>query len=170
MTPIYTSSEKRQLISYRMKGLLVAAFRSPPMKALDRRVETLGLWIVTSSVTLIKSVNQSSIKPCQQRLSCKIHWTSKIYQWMITNHNAKIIMKLQIYFVTKLLVEIIRSVNEMHFIALTSAVKKLLLWQVDVFRTLLLGWRSRRFQQQKQNRSTSISSLNSLSPQRCWSK
>ena len=46
---------------------------------------------------------------------------------MITNHNAKIIMKLQIYFVTKLLVEIIRSVNEMHFIALTSAVKKLLL-------------------------------------------
>ena len=33
-------------------------------KALDRRVETLGLWIVTSSVTFIKSVNQSSIKPC----------------------------------------------------------------------------------------------------------
>ena len=27
-------------------------------------VETLGLWIVTSSVTFIKSVNQSSIKPC----------------------------------------------------------------------------------------------------------
>ena len=43
VTPIYTSSEKRQLISYRMKGLLVAAFRSPPMKALERRVETLGL-------------------------------------------------------------------------------------------------------------------------------
>ena len=34
------------------------------MKVLDRSVETLGLWIVTSSVTLIKSVNQSSIKPC----------------------------------------------------------------------------------------------------------
>ena len=34
------------------------------MKALDRSVETLGLWIVTSSVTFIKSVNQSSIKPC----------------------------------------------------------------------------------------------------------
>ena len=26
--------------------------------------ETLGLWIVTSLVTFIKSVNQSSIKPC----------------------------------------------------------------------------------------------------------
>ena len=34
------------------------------MKALDRSVEMLGLWIVTSSVTFIKSVNQSSIKPC----------------------------------------------------------------------------------------------------------
>ena len=27
-------------------------------------VETLGLWIVASSVTFIKSVDQSSIKPC----------------------------------------------------------------------------------------------------------
>ena len=34
------------------------------MKALDRSDETLGLWIVTSSVTFIKSVNQSSSKPC----------------------------------------------------------------------------------------------------------
>ena len=34
------------------------------MKALDRSVETLGLWIITSSVIFIKSVNQSSIKPC----------------------------------------------------------------------------------------------------------
>ena len=34
------------------------------MKALDRSVETLGLWIVTSSVTFIKSANQSSIKLC----------------------------------------------------------------------------------------------------------
>ena len=34
------------------------------MKALDRSVETLGLWIVISSITLIKSINQSSIKPC----------------------------------------------------------------------------------------------------------
>ena len=32
--------------------------------ALDMSVETLGLWIVTSSVIFIKSVNQSSIKPC----------------------------------------------------------------------------------------------------------
>ena len=35
------------------------------MKALDRSVETLGLWIVTSSVTFIKSANQSSIKLCK---------------------------------------------------------------------------------------------------------
>ena len=34
------------------------------MKALDRIVGTLDLWIVTSSVTFSKSVNQSSIKPC----------------------------------------------------------------------------------------------------------
>ena len=34
------------------------------MKALDRSVETLGLWIVTSSVTFIKSANQSSVKLC----------------------------------------------------------------------------------------------------------
>ena len=33
------------------------------MKALDRGVETLGPWIVTSSVTFIKSVNQWIIKP-----------------------------------------------------------------------------------------------------------
>ena len=45
-------------------GPLIAAFRSPLMKALNRGVETLGLWIVTSSVTFIKSVNQSHIKPC----------------------------------------------------------------------------------------------------------
>ena len=55
---------KRQLISDWIKGPLVAACRSPLMKALDRSVETMGLWIVTSSVTFIKSVNQSSIKPC----------------------------------------------------------------------------------------------------------
>ena len=64
LTPIYTSSEKRQLVSSQIKGLLLAAFRSPLMKVLDRSVETLGLWIVTSSITFIKSVNQSSIKPC----------------------------------------------------------------------------------------------------------
>ena len=43
LTPIYTSSEKRQLISDHIKGPLVATFRSPLMKALDRSVETLGL-------------------------------------------------------------------------------------------------------------------------------
>ena len=43
LTPIYTSSEKKQLISDHIKGPLVAAFRSPLMKALDRSVEMLGL-------------------------------------------------------------------------------------------------------------------------------
>ena len=43
LTPIYTSSEKRPLISYHIKGPLVAEFRSPLMKAPDRSVETLGL-------------------------------------------------------------------------------------------------------------------------------
>ena len=47
-----------------MKELLVAAFRSPLIKALDRSVETLGLCVVTSSVTFNKPVNQSSIKLC----------------------------------------------------------------------------------------------------------
>ena len=56
--------KKRQLISDHIKGPLVATFSSPLMKALDRSVKTLGLWIVTSSITFIKSVNQSSIKPC----------------------------------------------------------------------------------------------------------
>ena len=65
LTPIYTSSEKKaQLISDRIKRSLVIAFRSPLMKELDRNVETLSLWIVTSSITYIKFVNQSSIKPC----------------------------------------------------------------------------------------------------------
>ena len=35
--------KKRPLISDHIKGPLVAAFRSPLMKALDRSVETLGL-------------------------------------------------------------------------------------------------------------------------------
>ena len=43
LTPIYTSSEKRQPIIDGIKGPLDAAFRSPLMKALDRSVETLGL-------------------------------------------------------------------------------------------------------------------------------
>ena len=38
----------RQVISKKIKGPLVAAIRSPLMKALDGSVETLGLWIVTS--------------------------------------------------------------------------------------------------------------------------
>ena len=55
------TNRKRPLISDHIKGPLVAAFRSPLMKALDRSVETLGLWIVTSSVTFIKSANQCSM-------------------------------------------------------------------------------------------------------------
>ena len=42
-THAHASSEKRLLISDHIKGPLVAAFRSPLMKALDRSVETLGL-------------------------------------------------------------------------------------------------------------------------------
>ena len=40
--------KKGQLISERIKIPLVAAFGSPLVKALDKSVETLGLWIVTS--------------------------------------------------------------------------------------------------------------------------
>ena len=44
LSPIYTSlEEKGHLISERIKGTLVAALRSPLMKAPDRNVETLGL-------------------------------------------------------------------------------------------------------------------------------
>ena len=43
LTPIYISSEKRRLISDYIKETLVAAFKSPLMKALDRSVEMLGL-------------------------------------------------------------------------------------------------------------------------------
>ena len=67
--------KKRPLISYHIKGPLVAAFRSPLMKVLDRSVETFGLWIVNSPVTFIKSVNQSSIKPCLQEY-VGIEWKS----------------------------------------------------------------------------------------------
>ena len=72
LTPIYTSSEKRQLISDRIKGPLVAAFRSPLMKALDRSVETLGLWIVTSSV---------------HSLNLLTRVTSNHGRWIIPSHN-----------------------------------------------------------------------------------
>ena len=43
------------------------------MKALDTSVETLGLWIVTSSVTSIKSANQNSIKPCLSSLMLSMY-------------------------------------------------------------------------------------------------
>ena len=72
LTPIYTPSEKRQLVSDRIKGPLVAAFRSPLMKALDRSVETLGLWIVTSSV---------------HSLNLLTRVTSNHGRWIIPSHN-----------------------------------------------------------------------------------
>ena len=56
-----------------MKGPLVTAFRSPLMRALDRSVETLCLCTVTSLLTFIKSLNQSSIKLCQKGASFHRH-------------------------------------------------------------------------------------------------
>ena len=64
LTLINTSSEKGQLLSKHIKGPLVATIRSSLMKALDRSIETLGLWIVTSWLHLQNFLNQSSIKPC----------------------------------------------------------------------------------------------------------
>ena len=91
LTPIYTSSEKkRPLISDHIKGPLVAAFRSPLMKALDRSVETLGLWIVTSLVTFIKSANQCSIKLCLTfqcwNLSTDLYVSSHSGHWLLFLH------------------------------------------------------------------------------------
>ena len=42
-TYLHLVRKKKQLISERLKGPLVTAFRSPLMKALDRGVKTLGL-------------------------------------------------------------------------------------------------------------------------------
>ena len=81
LMPIYTSSEKRPLISDHIKGPLVAAFSSPLMNALDRSVKTLGLRIVTSLVTFIKSVNQSSIKPYQTGRHLVWQNTHNIISW-----------------------------------------------------------------------------------------
>ena len=63
---LFTPRQKKgQLISEQIEGPLLAAIRSSLMKALDRSVETSGLWIITSRLhSLIKSFNQSSIKPC----------------------------------------------------------------------------------------------------------
>ena len=56
--------KKRQLISERVKGPLVAVFRSPLMKVLDNSDLNVSSMNCNFSVTLIKSLNQSSIKPC----------------------------------------------------------------------------------------------------------
>ena len=42
--------KKEQQISEHIKGLLVTVIRSPLINALNRSVETLGLWIVTSGL------------------------------------------------------------------------------------------------------------------------
>ena len=84
-------SEKRPLISDHIKGPLVAASRSPLMKALDRSVETLGPWIVTSSVTFILSANQSSIKLWELtalRLRGVSGWWTK-FHWNIGQKTRK---------------------------------------------------------------------------------
>ena len=65
LTPIYTSSEKRQLISERIKGPLVAAFRSPrPDEGTRQECRNVEFMNRNFSVTFIKSLNQSNIKPC----------------------------------------------------------------------------------------------------------
>ena len=81
------------------------------MKALDRNVETLGLWIVTSSVAFIKSVNQSSIKPC---LTPRISDFHKIFFHDSCNHR---ISTFDVRLLTRLLRRgvyevIIKSVNQ----------------------------------------------------------
>ena len=66
------------------RGLMLLWFT----KALERSVETLGLWIVTFSFTFVKSVNQSSIKPCLSTKFCLAYYISRdhiktiiFYQW-----------------------------------------------------------------------------------------
>ena len=57
---LFTPRQKKgRLLVIIIQGPLVVAFRSSLMKALDRSVETLGLWIVISSVTFIKSINSA---------------------------------------------------------------------------------------------------------------
>ena len=62
-------TEKLQFIDptillYTQKGPLVAVFRSPLMKVLDNSDLNVSSMNCNFSVTLIKSLNQSSIKPC----------------------------------------------------------------------------------------------------------
>ena len=59
--------------TFRHSCLVPSSFRLPLMKALDKSVERLGLWIVTSSVTFIKSANQSSIKPWPRSIKSSIN-------------------------------------------------------------------------------------------------
>ena len=52
---LFTPRQKKgQLIRERIKGPLVAAFRSPLTKALESSVETFGLWIVISRLNSLK--------------------------------------------------------------------------------------------------------------------
>ena len=53
LAPITPRQKKGQLICDHIKGPLVAAIRSPLMKALDRSVKTLGLRIETSRLHLL---------------------------------------------------------------------------------------------------------------------
>ena len=64
------------------------------MKALDRCVETLGPWIVTSSVTFIKSGNQSSIKLCL--LVRRLHLYPLLWLLEKVVFNTNITVKMQV--------------------------------------------------------------------------
>ena len=60
----FMSKEICIFVCNKTKTLSTAGRKKQKQQALDRSVETLGLWIATSSVTFIKSANQSSIKLC----------------------------------------------------------------------------------------------------------
>ena len=57
-------TEKLQFIDPTFQHSCLVSSSSPLMNALDRSVERLGLWIVTSRLHSLKSLSQSSIKTC----------------------------------------------------------------------------------------------------------
>ena len=75
------------------------------MKALDTSVETLGLWIVTSSVTSIKSANQNSIKPCLSSLMLSMYLLDVyVYVYKIISYLNFLLLR-SIKIITNLLTE-----------------------------------------------------------------
>ena len=57
-------TEKLQFIDPTFQHSCLVSSSWPLMNALDRSVERLGLWIVTSRLHSLKSLSQSSIKTC----------------------------------------------------------------------------------------------------------